>query len=57
MPHYKIHILRDDPRNIDRSFQFEARNDDEAVSTVQPASGDVPLELWCGERIVQRFAI
>lgn len=55
MPQYQVHVLRPDPPTIDRSFRFQARDDREALNTVRPAAGDVPLELWCGERIIRRF--
>ena len=56
MPHYRLYFLSSRTGSIERHEQFEARDDDDALDTIDPyLLGDHPIELWTGGRKVGQF--
>jgi hypothetical protein len=55
MPQYRLYFLGIRTGRIESHEQFEARDDEEALSFIQPHVGDHPLELWTGGRRIARF--
>jgi hypothetical protein len=56
MSYYNLYYINGRMGYLDRSDAFDAMNDEEAVGIATRRAGSQPLELWCGGRLVQRFA-
>ena len=56
MSYYNLYYINGRMGYFDRSEAFDAMNDEEAVGIATRRAGSQPLELWCGGRLVQRFA-
>jgi len=56
MSYYNLYYINGRMGYFDRSDAFDAMNDEEAVGIATRRAGSQPLELWCGGRLVQRFA-
>lgn len=56
MSYYNLFYINGRMGYFDRSYSFDAMNDEEAVDIAAQRAGAQPLELWCGGRLVQRFA-
>ena len=57
MSYYSLYYVNGRMGYFDRSYSFDAMNDEEAVDIAACRAGAQPLELWCGGRLVQRFEI
>jgi hypothetical protein len=55
MPHYRLYFLSSRTGGIIRFEEFEAHDDDEALTMIDDKIGDHPLELWTGGRKVGQF--
>lgn len=53
--HYRLYFMNPINGHIDRAEDLLARDDREAIDTAQPMVANMPIELWCGARKVQRF--
>jgi hypothetical protein len=54
MPDYLVHFL--DPfGRVLRSIEIECDDDVQARALVEEQAGQVPLELWQGKRLVERY--
>ena len=56
MSYYNLYYINGRMGYFDRAESFDAMNDQEAVGIAARRAGVQPLELWCGGRLVQRFA-
>jgi hypothetical protein len=56
MSYYNLYYVNGRMGYFDRADSFDAMNDQEAVSIAARCAGAQPVELWCGGRLVQRFA-
>ena len=56
MSYYNLFYVNRRMGYFDRSEAFDAMNDEEAVGIATRRAGSQPLELWCGGKLVQRFA-
>jgi hypothetical protein len=54
VPKYQIHLLNAWGRIV-QTVSIECIDDEEARSIVEKHTGSFPLELWEGERIVERY--
>jgi hypothetical protein len=54
VPEYQVHFL-DAFGRILRTIQIECEDDDRARAIVEERAGTDPMEVWQGERLVERY--
>lgn len=56
MPTYRLASINSATGRETFFNEFEAEDDAAAIRTVERGYGEPPMELWCGNRLVSRFA-
>ncbi len=52
---YTLYFVNVPMGYFERSEEYDALNDEVALSICERRIGEQPLELWCGGRLVKRF--
>lgn len=55
MPYYRLYFMNPKGGHIVRFEEYEAADDEEAVTRTAEHQGARPLELWCRDRKVKRI--
>jgi len=55
MPYYRLYIFGADSRHIEHFREFEADDDDSAMSLAKETRGTAAMELWSGRRKVEAW--
>lgn len=56
MPYYRLYFLDGDGSHIVERREFEAADDDAAISTCETWQALGPMELWCRDRRVKHWS-
>ena len=56
MSYYSLHFVNPTMGYFEREETFDAVNDEVAIGIAARRAADQPVELWCGGRLVRRFA-